>query len=140
MARVFLVTSVAVTALIFISQSKSASDSTLVPVRTILAVETQHDYDTNVPALRKDDVAAYELQQSLRITDLTPFAPPNAGLDLFLLIDDSSSARLGSQLDDLRHFIQAQLATTNIGLGYMHNGIVDAVMHPSGDRNRRALI
>ena len=38
----------------------------------------------------------------------------------------------------MRHFIQAQPATTNIGLGYMHNGIVDAVMHPSGHRNRIA--
>ena len=72
MHRVFLVTSVAVTALIFISRSKPASDSTLVPVRTILTVEMRHDYDTNVPALRKDDMAAYEQQQSLRITDLSP--------------------------------------------------------------------
>jgi hypothetical protein len=138
MRRVFLVTSVAITALMFISQSKSASESTLVPVRTLLTVEAQHDHDTNVPILRKDDVAAYEQKQSLRITELTPFAPPNAGLELFLLIDDSSSARLGSQLDDLRRFIQAQPATTNIGLGYMHNGTVDVVQRPSGDRSRIA--
>lgn len=138
MRRVLLVTSVAVTALIFISQSKSASQSPLVPVRTILTVEAQHDHDTNIPALRKDDVAAYEQSQSLRVTGLTPFVPPNAGLDLYILIDDSSSARLGSQLDDLRRFVQTQPATTNIGLGYMHNGTVDIVEHPSGDRTRIA--
>ena len=138
MRRIFLVTSVAVTALLFVSESKSASNSTLVPVRTLLTVESQRDHDTNVPILRRDDVAAYEQRQSLRLTDLTRFAPPNDSLELYLLIDDSSSARLGSQFDDLRHFIQAQPATTDIGLGYMHNGTVDVVQRPSGDRNSLA--
>jgi hypothetical protein len=138
MRRLFLVAGVTVTALIFISQSKSAIDPTLVPVRTILTVEAQQDHATNVPILHADDVTAHQQNQSLRVTNLTPFSPPNAGLDLFLLIDDSSSTRLGSQLDDLRQFIQAQPATTKIGLGYMHNGTVDVVEHPSGDHSGAA--
>jgi hypothetical protein len=40
---------------------------------------------------------------------------------LFILIDDASDSSLGSQLNDLRAFINAQPPTTSVGVGYMRN-------------------
>jgi hypothetical protein len=44
-----------------------------------------------------------------------------AGLDLFILIDDALTTTLGSQLNTLRDFINAQPASTAVGVGYMSN-------------------
>jgi hypothetical protein len=48
---------------------------------------------------------------------------------LFILIDDACDSSLGSQLDDLRSFITAQLSTTSVGVGYMRNGTVQMVQN-----------
>ncbi|HVY93021.1 MAG TPA: hypothetical protein VHA14_09745 [Bryobacteraceae bacterium] len=94
----------------------------------------EHKDSATTPALTLDDLTAYEQKDRLRVTDLVPFTGNNSGLDLFLLIDDASgSASLGSQLSDLRHFIQTQPETTNIGLGYMHNGTVDILQKCTND-------
>ncbi|HVW08497.1 MAG TPA: hypothetical protein VHC90_07945, partial [Bryobacteraceae bacterium] len=121
MSKPLFMTSIALLGLILTSRSQSQT-AALVPVRTIITVEAARDHDTSIPPLTRDDVMAYEQKQSLRVAELKPFAPPNAGLDLYVLVDDASSSSLGSQLDDLRNFIKAQPETTNIGLGYMHNG------------------
>ena len=56
-------------------------------------------------------------------------APVNGqgGLQLWLLIDDGSRTTLGSQLAGLKAFVLAQPATTQVGIGYMRNGAVQAV-------------
>jgi hypothetical protein len=45
-------------------------------------------------------------------------------LALGILIDDSGGVNLGSQLSDLRTFIQQQAPTTRVAVGYMRNGTV----------------
>jgi hypothetical protein len=40
------------------------------------------------------------------------------------LIDDSAGADIGTQLNDIRHFIQEQAPTTLVAVGYMENGTV----------------
>lgn len=138
MRKVFLVSTLAVGSLILISQSKSQSDSGLVPVRTILTIEARHKNDANIPVLNREDLMAYEQKERLQVTDLAPFAGQNAGLQLFLLLDDTSSSSLGSQLDDLRQFIKTQPETTHVGLGYLHNGTVDIVQNVTSDHDRTA--
>jgi len=49
--------------------------------------------------------------------------------DLFILIDDAGSPRLGSNLEDLRTFINAQPPTTSVGVGYMRNATVQVVQN-----------
>lgn len=53
----------------------------------------------------------------LRVTGWTPARGENAGMDLFILIDDACDTSLGSQLDDLRSFINRQPPTTSVGVG-----------------------
>jgi hypothetical protein len=43
-------------------------------------------------------------------------------LELFILLDDASHTSYGTQLEDLRHFIVAQPATTKVGVAYMQQG------------------
>jgi len=61
-----------------------------------------------------------------------------AGLDLFLLIDDASDTSLGSQLNDLRAFINAQAPSTSVGVGYMRNASVQIVQNFTTDHTLAA--
>ena len=98
----------------------------LVPVQTIITVEARHDHDT-IPSLKREDVTAYERQERLQIADFVSLDGENAGLELFFLIDDASGTTLGSQLGDLRHFIETLPAKTSVGIGYMRNATVEVV-------------
>ena len=59
----------------------------------------------------------------MQVTSVEPLHSQN-GLQLWLLIDDGSSTSLGTQLGDLKKFVLAQPATTQIGIGYLRNGMV----------------
>jgi hypothetical protein len=72
-------------------------------------------------------------KERLKVTDWTSAQGDRAGLDLFLLIDDASDTSLGSHLDDLRAFINAQPSTTSVGVGYMSNATVQIVQNFTTD-------
>ena len=65
----------------------------------------------------------------LPVTACIPRRGEQAGLHLFILVDDTSDTSLGSQLDALRGFIQAQPPTTWIGRGYMRNNPVNILQN-----------
>jgi len=121
-----------------LAQNGSPTTSDLVPVHAIVTVETRHDHDKDVPVLNREDVMAYERGQRLRVTGLAALEGEHAGLELFCLLDDSSSSSLGSHLQDLRHFIEAQPATTAVAVGYMRNGTVDIVQNFTTDHGQAA--
>lgn len=77
--------------------------------------------DKRMPEVQRDDVMVRQGKDRLRVTTWEPARGARAGLDLFILIDDACDASLGSQLDDLRAFINAQPPTTSVGVGYMRN-------------------
>jgi hypothetical protein len=93
-----------------------------VPARTIVTVEAKHKGIP--PTLGQQDVAAYEHNDPLQVSEWTPLQGAQAGLDLLILLDDGSGMTLGGQLNDIRFFIRAQPNTTAIGVGYMQNGTV----------------
>jgi hypothetical protein len=133
MTRIVIAAGVAAGGLLLSGQNKPEVDPSLVPVQTILTVEARHDPDKNIPSLNREDVMAYEGHTGLPVTDLVSCTGENAGLELYVLIDDASSTIVGSQFDDLRRFIEGQPATTAIGIGYMHNGFVEAVRNLTTD-------
>jgi hypothetical protein len=104
----------------------SSPAATGVPVSVITTVEAQKNAPP--PKVTQDDVL---VSQNKRHMEVTAFAPlrEQAGLQLWLLIDDGSATSLGSQLADLREFVRQQPSTTQIGIGYMRNGSV-AVVQP----------
>jgi len=82
------------------------------------------DQQKRMPEINREDVMVRQGKERLKVTGWTPATGENAGLDLFILIDDASDTSLGSQLGDLRSFVNAQPPTTSVGVGYMRNGTV----------------
>jgi hypothetical protein len=87
----------------------------------VVTVEAHHG--ANVPVIHRDDVMVYEGKTRDTVTDWVPAEGDQAGLELFILLDDGSSSSLGSQLEDIRQFISGQPASAKIGIAYMQNGI-----------------
>ena len=52
---------------------------------------------------------------------------------MFILIDDASETGLGTELKDLRAFIEAQGPATSVGVGYMRNGTVQIAQNFTND-------
>lgn len=89
------------------------------PIQMTVTVEARHGKE--VPVMKPGDVMVFQKKERLPVTDLDP----RAALELYILIDDASGMSLGSQLGDLKQFIETQPAETSIGIGYMRNGTVE---------------
>jgi hypothetical protein len=109
-----------------------------VQVHMVVTVEPLVGNDNTVAALTKEDVKVKQRKDSLPVTGWIPSRGDQAGLQLFILIDETSDTSLGSQLDDLRTFINAQPATTWIGIGYMRNATVNIVQNFTTDHGATA--
>lgn len=107
-----------------------------VPVHMIATVEAQHG--SNLPEVYREDVMVYEGRDRDKVTGWVPLQADQAGLELFILLDDASASGLGSQLEDLRKFILAQPASTRIGVAYMGNGVAQIGQNPTSDHAQAA--
>jgi hypothetical protein len=100
------------------------------PVSVVVTVAPQKD--ASVPQLTVDDVLVSQNKQRAQVVGLEPLRSAN-GLQLWLLIDDGATTNLGIQLAELKKFVLAQPATTQIGIGYMRNGMVEQVHSLTAD-------
>jgi len=91
------------------------------PVHMVVTVEARHG--SVPPEISREDVMVYQGHDRDKVTDWAPLQGDQAALELFILLDDSSNTSLGSQLEDLRQFINAQPPTSKVGVAYMQNGI-----------------
>jgi hypothetical protein len=80
----------------------------------------------------------YEGRDRDQVTDWIPAQGERAALEFFILIDDGASVSLGSQLEDIRQFINAQPATTKVGIAYMQNGTAKIVQDLTSDHPQAA--
>jgi hypothetical protein len=108
-----------------------APNQNAVQVHTTVSVEARHG--TEVPPITREDVVVEEGHDHDMVTKWIPAQGANAGLDLLVLLDDSSSSSLGSQLEDIRAFIAQQPPTTFVGVGYIQNGTVQMVQNFTQD-------
>lgn len=108
-----------------------ASPST---VQVHMVVTDQAFSDNNEPpVLRKENVQVKQGGNSLKVDQVIPAQGDNASLSLFILIDDTLDPRIGTNLNDLRDFINAQPASTQVGIGYMSNATFQTVQNFSSD-------
>jgi len=107
-----------------------------IPVHILVTVEPKHG--SNVPVITRDDVMVHQGKDRDQVTDWTPAQGDRAALELFILIDDDANTSLGSQLEDIRQFINAQPSTAKIGVAYMQNGIARVAQGPTGDHAQAA--
>jgi len=91
-----------------------------------------------MPMIEKEDIIVKKGKVRLQVTGWAPAQGDRAGLELFILIDDASASSLGSQLSDLRAFINAQPSTTSVGVGYARNGTVQIVQNFTADHAQAA--
>jgi hypothetical protein len=102
-----------------------------VPAHMVVTAEPHHG--SAVPAVNREDVMVYEGKDRDTVTEWIPAQGDRAALELFLLLDDGSDSSLGTQLNDLRKFIDAQPASTKIGVAYMQNGMARIVQDLTSD-------
>jgi hypothetical protein len=126
---VFAVVSCAALAGVAAAQQPSSLPG--VPAHMVVTVETRHG--AQMPVIDKADVMVFEGRDRDTVTDWVAAQGDRAGLDLFILLDDGSALSLGTQLEDIRQFINAQPPTTRIGIAYMQNGIARIVQDLTSD-------
>jgi hypothetical protein len=102
-----------------------------VPAQALVTVEARHG--TDVPEIGPKDVMVYEGHDRDQVANVVPAQGEHAALELFILLDDGSDSRLGSQLDELRQFISAQPPSTKIGVAYMQNGAAKVEQNLTSD-------
>lgn len=108
-----------------------------VPAQMIVTVEARHDKQS-VPELKREDVLVFQKNERLRVTNLVRCRNENAALELYLLVDDASGENLGSQLNDLRQFVESLPEETSVGIGYMRNATVLMAQDLTTDHARAA--
>jgi hypothetical protein len=117
------------------AQQKAAATTTQVRMTVTLRVLGDNK---RMPEVKREDVIVRQGKDRLNVTGWTPARGDRAGLDLFILIDDASDPSLGSQLDDLRAFINAQPSATSVGVGYMRNATVQITQNFTTDHSQAA--
>jgi len=119
-----------------VATAQQAASASEVSANLVVTVEARHG--SNIPDVQRDDAMVYEGRDRDRITAWVPLQGDHAGLEFFILVDDSSSASLGSQLEDLRQFIMAQPPSTKIGVAYMQNGMAQVLQNLTSDHGAAA--
>lgn len=117
------------------AQEKAASKSTEVHV---VITDMALSSDGDVPRLRPGEVKVKQGKTVLQVTELIPAQGDNAALQLMILIDDTLTAAVGNNLNDVREFIKAQAAATVIGVGYMSNASVNMAQNFTADHELAA--
>jgi hypothetical protein len=113
------------------SQEKVGASST-VQVHMVITDQAVRD-DSEVPILRPENVQVKQGKTSLKIEHLIPARGDNAALQLFILIDDTCDSGIGNSLNDIRDFINAQPATTVVGVAYMSNATIQIAQNFTAD-------
>jgi hypothetical protein len=107
-----------------------------VPAHMVVTVEPHHG--SAVPPVNREDVMVYEGKDRDAVTEWIPAQGDRAGLELFIMLDDGADSSLGQQLQDLRKFIDAQPASTKIGIAYMQNGTARIEQNLTSDHAQAA--
>jgi len=102
-----------------------------VPAHLVVTAEPRKG--SEVPVINREDVLVYEGKNRDQVIDWIPAQGDHAALELFVLLDDGSNSTLGTQLEDLKKFINDQPPSTLVGVAYMQNGIAKVEQNPTND-------
>ena len=122
-----LVLGVVGTSLIFAADNGSGNGQ----VNMVVTAEAVHG--KAIPSLTTSDFVVHQGHDRLPASNAIALQGDRAGLELYLLIDDSSNTTLGTELKEIREFVAAQPRTTAVGIGYMRNGAVSVQQNPTTD-------
>lgn len=112
--------------------AQESTPAATVPVR--MTVTLSATGDAPIPTVNREDVIVRQGRNNTRkVTSWEAGRGANAGLELFILIDDALTTSLGSQLNELRAFVNAQPPTTVIGVAYMRNAGIQILQNFTAD-------
>jgi len=101
------------------------------PVQMVVTVEPHKGAE--MPNVSASDVLVMEGKDRDRVTDWVAAQGERAGLEFFILIDDSLTRSVALQFSDIRKFIDEQPSTTQVGIAYMQNGIARVAQNLTND-------
>jgi hypothetical protein len=101
-----------------------------------LVVTAEGHHGAAPPIVMQDDLTAEVNKKPASIEKWIPLRGEQAALQLYIVIDDGSDTDLGLQFPSLKNFINAQPASTEIGLAYLRNGAAEIVAPPASDRTQ----
>ncbi len=104
------------------ASAKDADSASQVPVHMVVTVKAKPRQSSSGGGGERCKVFQRDKQDM--VTSWLPFQGDRAGLQLFILIDDTSRDSVALQFKSIEKFIDEQPASTAIGIGYMRNGMV----------------
>lgn len=118
---------IAFAALIFSALPVMAQPDSLQKTKTtthvrVIVTATSKKSGTAPPVVQKEDVKVRQEGKPRPVLDWAPAKENQAGLDLAILIDDSSDTSLGVQLSDLSAFIRSMPPSVRVAVAYAANG------------------
>lgn len=110
----------------------AGSTQMVITVRTAIG-------DNRSDGLGANDLTVLSGNTAQPIVRLQRLAGDYADMQLFILLDDSTrSTSLGTQLPELKTFLESLPATTQVAVGYMRNGTFGLVQAFTADRRKAA--
>jgi hypothetical protein len=88
------------------------------------------------PLLAVNDLEVTQGLDPVPVIQLTPFRGEQAGMELYILVDNCSSCDAGSQFQELRGFIRSLPATTAVGIASILDGHLQIAEKPTADREK----
>jgi hypothetical protein len=114
------------------SSQESRSASSTVQVHMVITDEAIRD-NAEIPILHPESVQIKQGKNLLKVSQVIPARGDNAALQLFILIDDTCDTGIGNSLNDIRDFVNAQPATTVVGVAYMSNATIQIAQNFTAD-------
>jgi VWFA-related protein len=116
---------------IFAASATAFAQETLT-AHTVVTATTKGNEAT--PTIPQDSVKVELGRKPQEVSGWVPLRGSRAGLQLVLLMDDSSRSSLSLQLNDIKNFIQGLPPSTQIAIGYMRYGNANLVQGFTSDR------
>lgn len=114
-----------------VAPAQNAPQTNTNSVEIVVTAEVKHG--STVPAIERDEVLVYEGKDRDQVTAWVPATGERSALELYVLIDDGAGISTGAQLENLRQYVEAQPATTSVGIAYMQNGSARVAQSPTLD-------
>ena len=114
------------------------SGSGMVPVHMVVTAETTKDSGTSAN-IDQRDVVVKQGKDKLEVTGWIAARGEQAGLQLVILIDETcNSSQLGTHLEEIRSFVNAQPETALVAIAYMRNAGITLVQDFTTDHSKAA--
>ena len=116
-----------------VAQSQDKAATRAVDLHMVITDEAVRD-NSELAILRPENIQVKLGKDPVKVKQLIPARGENAALQLFILIDDTCDTQsIGNSLNDIKEFINAQPASTVVGVAYMSNATIQIAQNFTAD-------